>query len=76
MSRLPRWMHRLYAWLGGYAWKGCPTCGHFFGGHEWKDRNGLSSIITTEIHGNGRTGKGICPSCTLAGKGDPSWRGL
>lgn len=31
---LPRWLHRLYAWAGGYFWLPCPHCGRHFGGHE------------------------------------------
>ena len=73
MSYLPRWLHRFYAWLGGYFWLPCHLCGRNTGGHEWKDRNGLSSSVTTEVRPGGRTGKGICPACTRAGKGDQSW---
>lgn len=73
MSLLPRWMHRLYALRGGYFWEPCTLCGRPTGGHEWKDRNGLSSTITVEVREHGRTGKGICPACTRAGLGDPTW---
>jgi hypothetical protein len=45
----------------------------YFGGHEWKERNGLSASITTEIREGGRTGRGICPACTREGRGDPYW---
>lgn len=74
MSRLPRWMHCLYAWIARYFWGPCPLCNRPFGGHEWKDRNGLSSTITTEVRKKGRTGKAICPACTRAGLGDASWQ--
>lgn len=74
MSRLPRWMHHLYAWLDGYFWTSCPLCGRAFGGHEWKERDGLSATITIETRANGgRSGTAICPWCTRAGHGDPEW---
>lgn len=74
MSRLPRWMHRLYARLDGYFWTPCPLCRRRFGGHEWKERDGLSATITTATRVNGgRSGTAICPSCTRAGRGDPEW---
>jgi hypothetical protein len=31
---LPRWVHRLYAFVAGYFWLPCPVCGRMFGGHE------------------------------------------
>lgn len=31
---MPRWVHRLYAFLCGYFWLRCPRCGEMFGGHE------------------------------------------
>jgi hypothetical protein len=66
MSRLPRWMHWLYAWLGGYFWLPCPLCGRYSGGHEWRDINGLPSSIPGDRPG---TSHGICPACTRAGRG-------
>lgn len=63
-----RWLHRLYARLGGYFWVPCPLCGVYFGGHELRDRPGLSSTIPHPSGQPGR-GKGICPACTLAGRG-------
>jgi hypothetical protein len=66
-------MHRLYAYLTGRSWSPCPLCGKPSGGHEWKERNGLSATITVEEHPGGRSGRGICPTCTLAGLGDPRW---
>jgi hypothetical protein len=32
--RLPRFLHRFWAWLNGYFWAPCPVCGRMFGGHE------------------------------------------
>lgn len=60
-SKLPRFLHRWRAWLGGYFWIPCPLCGDMWGGHEWKApwaripdpiRPGIS--------------KGICNECALA----------
>lgn len=76
ISILPRWMHRLYASLFGYFWVPCLLCGRYSGGHEWRDRNGMSSTINHPIHPSNpgkRTGKGICPACTRNGYGDQSW---
>lgn len=70
---LPRFLHRLYAWLFGYFWEPCPLCGREFGGHEWRDRGGLSSTITRTRRTGHRDGEGICPICTRAGYGDPTW---
>ncbi len=56
VSRLPRWMHRLYAGLGGYFWLPCPLCGRFFGGHEWR----LPHQTWFESIGSGRP---VCPGC-------------
>lgn len=71
---LPRWLHRFYARLIGYAWGPCPLCGRSFGGHEWRDRKGLSSTITKSERPGKRTGTAICPICTRAGYGDPTWK--
>jgi len=62
--RRPRWLHRLYARVFGYFWLPCPLCLKPFGGHEWGDRNGLpaQALIDGEL-------VGICPDCTLAGRG-------
>jgi len=56
--KLPRWVHKLYAFTHNYFWLPCPLCGKMFGGHEWKD--GIS--IMTSWH----DGKGVCPNCTEA----------
>ncbi len=64
-SVLPRWVHHIYAVLFHYYWLPCPLCGQMTGGHEWHDRNGLSSTLRV---GPSR-GKAICASCTLEGRG-------
>jgi hypothetical protein len=78
-----RWLNRLIAHLGGYFWMPCPLCGEMFGGHEWRERNGLPSSIpdprfetTVQEFDTGfvrrveiSRGLGICPACTLEGKG-------
>jgi hypothetical protein len=58
-------LNRLYAAVTGYFWTPCPLCNQCFGGHEWRDINGLNSWVTTDSGD-----KGICPDCTRAGKGD------
>jgi hypothetical protein len=63
-----RRLNKLYANLNGYFWLPCPLCGKEFGGHEWKDYNGLSSSVSVPDMEYG--GKGICPDCTKAGKGE------
>jgi len=66
--RRPRWLQRLYAWWHAYFWEPCPLCGRHFGGHEWRDRPGKSSLIP---HPDGQPGHGlgICPRCVADGKG-------
>ncbi len=71
---LPHFLHRLYAWFFQYTWAPCPLCKRAFGGHEWRDRDGLSSTITVSTKNGGRTGTAICPVCTRAGYGDPTWK--
>jgi len=31
---MPRWLHKIRAFLGGYFWLDCDLCGEKFGGHE------------------------------------------
>lgn len=64
--------HQLYAALCGYFWLPCPLCSQEFGGHEWRDIDGKSSVITETVGKDGlrETGFGICPDCTEAGRGD------
>jgi hypothetical protein len=64
-----RALNHLRAWCGGYFWLPCPLCGQEFGGHEWKAAPGKSATITITAD----SGKGICPDCTRAGRGDPKW---
>lgn len=56
-----RYLNKLYANIFQYFWLPCESCGQNFGGHEWRDIDGKSSAID---------GKGICPDCTKAGKGN------
>lgn len=67
MTDLPRWVHQLYAAVAGYFWLPCPLCGAYFGGHEWRDRKGLPAHIPKPGHPG--ISVGICPKCTLAGRG-------
>jgi len=61
ISRLPRWIHKTYAFLLGYFWGACEICPRNFGGHEWRDING---------HVSCKNDRAICPACTRAGLGD------
>lgn len=55
---------------GGLFWLPCPLCGLEFGGHEWMIRNPdhASSVHLPEDEPG--IYAGICPFCTLAGRGD------
>ena len=54
--RLPRWVHQFYAWVMGYFWLPCPSCGRMFGGHEFVwGRYYVKEDGTTWI---------MCPDCT------------
>lgn len=64
-----RELHRRYARLLGYFWLPCHLCGTMFGGHEWKDRNGLSCRVYPYPL-QPMLGMGICPDCTRAGRGE------
>lgn len=55
-----RAINKAIAFLGGYFWLPCPSCGQCFGGHEWGYTNGMPNSID---------GKGICNDCAKAGKG-------
>ena len=57
-----RRLNKLYANFFGYFWLPCQLCGQMYGGHEWKDVDEKSSILSN--------GRGICPDCTRAGKGE------
>lgn len=41
--RLPRFIHRLYAYCLGYFWLPCPVCGEYTGGHECSEVGGLKT---------------------------------
>lgn len=62
-----RWVHRWFAHFAEYAWQPCPLCGRDFGGHEWRDIDGHTSLIPNPASQFGHLG--ICPSCTRAGRG-------
>ena len=62
----PRWLNRLWSWLGGWFWSPCPLCGRHFGGHEWRDIRGQTSVIPAGTPG---ISTAICPWCTRAGRG-------
>lgn len=51
---IPRFIHRIYAFLLGYFWLPCPLCGKPFGGHEWTN----SDSVLVEGHNSG-----ICNAC-------------
>lgn len=68
-----RFFNMILAHLGGYFWLPCPFCGKHFGGHEWKDIDGKCSSIPTNGYGSG---KGICPDCTVAGRGYYDFSGI
>lgn len=71
-KKLRRWRvwRKFRADLGQYFWGPCPVCKEFCAGQEWKDREGkISSIPNSD--GVGGSGMGICPACTLEGRG---WR--
>lgn len=63
-ARFAQWRAEFF----GYFWLPCPLCGEMFAGFEWKNYDGKLSIIPD---GTGRQGAyaGICPNCTVAGKG-------
>lgn len=52
--KVPRFLHRLYAFFNGYFWLPCPLCGRHFGGHEWR----VSWMY------NYQEGIGVCSNCT------------
>jgi hypothetical protein len=50
----------------GYFWEACPLCGLDFGGQEWlRGTIDKPSSIPTSYG----MSKGICPFCTMAGRG-------
>lgn len=68
--RLPRWLHRFYAWVTGRFWLPCPHCGAVFGGHEWLfDQEYRANGHLASVWIEGGHHRAICPACTLAGVG-------
>lgn len=61
--KLPRWVHRLWAFFFGYFWLPCPLCGEKFGGYEWRVDEPSSSIMLSWSEGHG-----VCPNCHAAAK--------
>lgn len=59
--------HRAFARLAQYAWQPCPLCTREFGGHEWRDIDGKTSLIPNPASIFGHLG--ICPACTRAARG-------
>jgi len=57
-SKLPRWMHGVYAMFFGYYWFPCPICGKMFGGHE----------PSGTIWENTGSGEACCINCAKEGE--------
>lgn len=71
-----RKVNEWYARAHGYFWLPCPVCGEKFGGHEWEQVDGKPSAIYNDPENPGK-GRGICPACTAAGKGnEPNWQAM
>ncbi|MGD8331289.1 MAG: hypothetical protein PVJ49_17795 [Acidobacteriota bacterium] len=51
----PRFLHRAWAMLRGYAWIPCPICKKRFGSHERRPGN--------ELWITGRDSVAVCPRC-------------
>lgn len=60
-----------YAREHGYFWLPCPLCGEQFGGHEWGGPPGYEHTIPDPD--DPMLGHGICPACTMAGRGNEAW---
>jgi len=56
--KIPRFLHRIYAWLNFYFWLPCNLCGEHFGGHEWNDHH-----VTISENDDGAS-KGVCQKCS------------
>ncbi len=63
-----RLYHRIRAFLTGYFWLPCPSCGRMFGGHE--EGGGTLWSGTPDLPGVGRTCCPRCPHDRYAGR---SW---
>ena len=68
MTRLPRWVHRSYAWVTRRFWLPCPVCGTPFGGHEVLGAEYNGGHIESVFSPNGNHPL-ICPDCTRRGEG-------
>ena len=55
---IPRWLHRWYAFLFGYFWIPCPSCGRMFGGHE-----AYGGTFITHETARSRSGRILCANC-------------
>lgn len=69
-----RAMARNVAAAGYFFWRPCPLCGLEFGGQEWV-RGSEDKPASIHMPGDSpQIGTGICPFCTMAGRGaDPRW---
>lgn len=68
-GRFARGMARRAAIAVGAFWLPCPLCGEPCGGHEWGDVDGKSSVIYRDPE-RPTVGTGICPFCTIEGRGE------
>lgn len=59
LRRWPRWLNRVWAFVGAYFWIACPLCGGMFGGHEW-GKWGEHAVCIRQPQGND---KGVCWRC-------------
>lgn len=71
-----RCIHKFYANMNGYFWVPCPLCGEEFGGHEWLPTTAEleATIPNPDRPLDGCSGRGICPNCTRAGRGNEAWK--
>lgn len=65
---MPRWVHRIWAFVRGYYWLPCPRCGRMFGGHEGR------GCIPSDRPGIGKTT--CCPPYEYRGEAAPGPRCL
>lgn len=67
---IPRGLHKFWAEIRGKFWAACPSCGEFFGGHEWlthsEDRGGHIATLWAPPD---QPRPAICPACTRRGVG-------
>jgi hypothetical protein len=75
-----RWrrVHHWYATAFGFFWLPCGHCGLEYGGHEWRDLDGLPCTIAVQSRATPdglviAESTGICPVCTRAGYGERAW---